>query len=116
MEEHLTSLCRVIQKARTESGLTQEKLAAEAGINPHTILDMENFRGNARLDTLYPVVRALRIDANEIFYPEVTHGSTLQQQLQREIAQCNDKEAALLLKICRAALDAMRNETSTSVE
>ena len=50
-----------IRESRRKLGLTQEQLAAKAGVRQRTISDIEN-AGNARLDTVMRVLAALDLE------------------------------------------------------
>ena len=45
------------------------------------------------MNILYPLVRVLRIDPNEIFYPETVADSSVKHQLRALIENCSDEEA-----------------------
>ena len=66
--EYTHILGDAIKTAREDEGLTQAELAEKAGIDSRTILNIENYHGNPKMQVLYPLIRALEIDANEIFY------------------------------------------------
>ena len=40
-----------------------------------TVLNIENYKGNPKMEVLYPLVRALKMDSREIFYPEILQDS-----------------------------------------
>lgn len=50
-----------IRERRRRLGLTQEQLAAKAGVRQRTVSDVEN-AGNARLDTVMRVLAALDLE------------------------------------------------------
>lgn len=39
-------------------------------IDARTVLNIENYKGNPKMEVLFPLIRALKIDPNLIFYPE----------------------------------------------
>lgn len=116
MPDYSSSLAKAVQERRASSGMTQDNLAMIADTNSRTILEIENGRGNPRLETLFPLIRALRIDANAVFYPELESGNKQQRQLQLEFAECSDEEAEMLLGICRAALTTMRSKEFATIK
>ena len=59
------------REARNGLGWTQSRVAEESNIDVRTVVNIENYRANPKLEVLWPFIRALRIDANEIFYPEL---------------------------------------------
>lgn len=51
-----------IRENRKRLGLTQEQLAAKAGVRQRTISDIESATGNARLDTVMRILAALELE------------------------------------------------------
>ena len=64
-------LAIAVREARTELGLSQEKLAETLNMDTRTILNIEAGRGNPKFEKLYPLVRNLNISADRIFYPPI---------------------------------------------
>lgn len=62
-------LAIAVREARTELGLSQEKLAETLNMDTRTILNIEAGRGNPKYDKLYPLITYLKIPADKIFYP-----------------------------------------------
>ena len=81
MQEYSRSLGDVIKRARGKLGLTQKEVADAADIDVRTVLTIENYKGNPKMEVLYPLVRALKIDAREIFNPEIQRESPALRQL-----------------------------------
>lgn len=75
MREFSKPLATTIKRARNALHLTQNQLAEKVGIDPRTILNIENCKGNPKTKVLYPLIRFLKVDANEIFSQRsgVTH-------------------------------------------
>ena len=67
MQEYSQRLADAIKKARLELGLTQEQVAEKSGTDVRTIINMEQGRGNPKLETLFPLIQTLKMDAREIF-------------------------------------------------
>lgn len=108
-------LSESVKKARIKMNLTQEQVGALADTNTRTISSIENGKSNTRMNILYPLIRALRIDPNEIFYPEMCVVSSVKHQLRVLINDCSEQEATLLLSTSEAILDAMRSKDDRSV-
>ncbi len=102
------SLGKVVRKARLARGLTQEQLAELIGIDQRTILNIENHKGNPKFELLFPLVRTLKIDPSEIFYPELQDNKPSLRQLQALLADCSEDEAQDLLALCQSALPIFR--------
>lgn len=70
MQDIKQNLANVVRKARTELGLSQEKLAELLNLDQRTILNIEAGRGNPKFEKLYPLITYLKIPADKIFYPD----------------------------------------------
>lgn len=92
MQEYSRSLGDVIKRARGKLGLTQNEVADAADIDVRTVLNIENYKGNPKMEVLYPLVRALKIDAREIFNPEIQRESPALRQLRLLIEECSEEE------------------------
>ena len=101
-------LADTVKKAREKSELTQIEVASIIGASEKTVLNLENYRGNPRFDVLYPLVRALHIDAHELFHPEKNRESFELHHLHAIIDECSDEEARELIPIVDAVLSISR--------
>ena len=77
MQEFSYPLGDAIKRARGELWLTQSQVAEKSGIDARTVMNIENYKGNPKMEVLYPLVRALKLDSREIFNPEMK-GKALQ--------------------------------------
>ncbi|EKD86858.1 MAG: DNA-binding protein [uncultured bacterium] len=59
-------LAKRIEQLRKEKGLTQEELAAKAGLHRAYFWDIENGR-NTSIKTAYKIARALGVKLSELF-------------------------------------------------
>ena len=59
MDKIRENLGIVVREAREKTGLTQSELSEKLGLGDKTILNIENFRGNPKFDSLYPLVNFL---------------------------------------------------------
>ncbi len=105
MDKIKQNLGVVIREAREKAGLTQSELSEALGLGDKTILNIENFRGNPKFDSLYPLVNFLKIPGDKLFYPEITENEPNKKQLLIEITACTDQEAAELLRVFRYMLE-----------
>ena len=99
MKEYVQSIGDAFKKARSEQGLTLEAVAEKSGVDIRTVINIEQYRGNPKLENLYPLVRTLKLDVREIFYPEMKQASPSIQQLRFLIEECSEKEAATLIPV-----------------
>lgn len=105
-----------MREARRRAKLSQAELAEMLDIGLRTVVDIENYRSNLTMETLYPLVTTLHIDPADIFYPDhadATSGAAA--ELVAKLTTCTEEEAILLNEICEAALRALRNPNAYSV-
>ena len=116
MHDYSRSLGVAVRKARKELGLTQVKLAEMTGIDSRTIIKIEGCEGNPMLENLYPLIRVLKIDPWEVFYPELQQRDAAFRQLQLLLKECSDEEIASLLPIYQVALSVLKSKDTIQVE
>lgn len=93
-----------VLRARGLSKLTQSQVAAMMGKDTRTVLNIEKYEGNPKLEVLYPLVRSLKIDPREIFYPEAQLDSPSVRRLRMLIDSCNEKDAEKLIPVVESML------------
>ena len=54
MQDYTKSLGSAVKQARDNLGYTQARVAELADIDVRTVLNIENFKGNPKLEVLYP--------------------------------------------------------------
>ena len=108
MNDVKQNLASTIREARTELGLSQEKLAENLGLDTRTILNIEAGRGNPKFEVLYPLITYLKIPADTIFYPDTESQQPNLQKLLTTLKDCTDQEADALLPMVRYMLDLLR--------
>lgn len=59
------------KKARAAINLTQRQVAGRIGADARSVLNIENYKGNPKMQILFPPVRELQIDAREVFHPKM---------------------------------------------
>ena len=113
--DFIRALGDTVKKARKRLGLTQQKAAEVCSIDSRTILNIENYRGNPKMEVLFPLVRGLQIDSQEIFYPEMERDSPSIGQLRLVIADCTEQEAAALIPVVQSFLAAVRSNSAVKI-
>lgn len=116
MPEYSRPLGDAIKRARGKAGLTQNEVADAADIDVRTVINIENYKGNPKLEVLFPLVRALKIDSREIFNPEMQRESPALRQLRLLIEDCSEDEAAAIIPVFRSVLTAMRDQNATLIK
>ena len=116
MHEYSRPLGDAIKRARGKLGLTQNEVADKADIDVRTVLNIENYKGNPKMEVLYPLVHALKIDAREIFNPEMQRETPALRQLRLLIEDCSEEEAAAIIPVFKAVLTALRDKNATPIK
>ena len=104
-----------VKKAHKRLGLTQQKAAETCSIDSRTILNIENYRGNPKMEVLFPLVRGLQIDSREIFYPGKELESPNFSQLQCLLRDCTEQEIATLIPVVQSFLSAVRSNSAVQI-
>lgn len=116
MSEYSQSLGVVVRNARNKAGLTQDYLAEIMDVDVRTIINIEGGKGNPQMKVLYPLIRELNIDAQDIFYPERQIQSSSINQLRLMIEKCSEEDAEVLIPIINAVLSALHHPNARSVD
>ena len=98
-------LGNAVKSTRYQRGLTQLQVADMADIDVRTVMNIENYKANPKMEVLYPLVRALRIDARTIFTPELQREAPALQQLRLMVEECNEQEAESLIPVIESVSD-----------
>ena len=116
MQEYSRPLGDAIKRARGKLGLTQNEVADAADSYVRTVLNIEKYKGNPKIEVLYPLVHALKIDAREIFNPEISRESPSICQLRLLIEECSEEEAAAIIPVFQSVRSALRDKNATPIE
>ena len=116
MPEYSRPLGDAVKRARGKLGLTQNEVADAIDVDARTVLNIENYKGNPKMEVLFPLIRALRIDAREIFTPEMQRESPALRQLRLLIEECSEAEAAVIIPVFEAVLNALRDQHAMPIE
>ena len=115
MPDYSMPLGVVIKSARKRMDLTQNEVADSIDVDVRTIINIENFKGNPKLEVLYPLIRSLKIDAREIFYPEMQRESPSLRQLRLLVEDCSEEEAATIIPVLQSVIAALRDKNATPI-
>ena len=116
MHDYSRPLGDAVKRAREKLDLTQNEVADLADVDVRTVLNIENYKGNPKMEVLYPLVRALKIDAREIFNPEIRRESPALRQLRVLIEECSEEEAAAIIPVFQSVLTALRDKNALPIE
>ena len=116
MTEYSRPLGDTVKQARTRMKLTQNEVAELIDVDSRTILNIENYKGNPKMEVLHPLVRILKIDAREIFTPEILRDSPSLRQLRILVEDCDEQEAAAIIPAVRAILEVLRSKDAQSIK
>ncbi len=104
MLDHTQEFGKIVRNRRIELGLTQNQVAEQIDVDVRTVLNIENHKGNPKMEVLFPLIRALKIDANSIFYPELSENQSSTFQFQVLLSQCSEHELQALLAVCQTVI------------
>ena len=116
MQVYSKPLGDAVKRARGEQNLTQSQVAEAANIDVRTVLNIENYKGNPKMEVLYPLVRVLKMDSREIFYPEILQDSSVIRRLRLLVAECSEEEAAALIPVIESVLSVIRSDRATQIK
>ena len=116
MHDYSRPLGDAVKRARGKLDLTQNEVADLEDLDVRTVLNIENYKGNPKMEVLYPLVRALKIDAREIFNPEIRRESPALRQLRVLIEECSEEEAAAIIPVFQSVLTALRDKNALPIE
>ena len=116
MLDYLRSLGDAVRKARKAQGLTQHDVADLINVDVRTILNIENYRGNPKMQVLVPLIRALGIDPIEVFYPEISKEDDENRALRLLLAGCSKQETMVLAEINETVLSVLRTKNTIEIK
>lgn len=102
------SLGNAVKSTRYQRGLAQLQVADMADIDVRTVMNIENYKANPKMEVLYPLIRALRIDARSIFNPELQREAPALQQFRLMVEERSEQEAEALIPVIESVLSALR--------
>ena len=100
----------IVKEARARLDYTQVELAEIIDKSERTIIKIEQGEDNLRLDSLFPLIRTLKIDPRELFYPEAKQEKPSVQALRYMIEDCSEEDAAALIPVIQAYLKAIKGK------
>ena len=104
-----------VKRTRKRLDLTQNEVADSIDVDVRTIINIENYKGNPKLEVLYPLIRSLKIDPREIFYPEMQRESPALRQLRLLVEDCSEEEAATIIPVLQSVIAALRDKNATPI-
>lgn len=116
MHDYSRLLGDAVKRARGRLDLTRNEVADMADVDVRTVLNIENYKGNPKMEVLYPLIRVLKIDAREIFNPEIRRESPALRQLRVMIEECSEEEAAVIIPVFQSVLTALRDKNALPIE
>ena len=101
----MNTLGQIIKDARQAAGLTQDELAEQTGITTRYIMAIENESRQPSMKVLFQLIRALKISADTIFYPEIQRTDKKKEHLIHMVQLCDERETTVATATIRALLD-----------
>lgn len=116
MPEYAQLLGNAVKTARGKMELTQLAVANSIDIDCRTVLNIENNKGNPKMEVLYPLIRTLHIDPWDVFYPEMQRQSPSICQLRLLVEECTESEAKAMIPIIHAVLNVLRSSDAVHIK
>ena len=116
VEEYFRPLGNSVKKARNKLGYLRKQVADLINADERTIMSIEVYKANTTTEVLYPVIRVSRIDAREIYKPEIERDSLVHHQLQTLLADCSEEETATLVPVCQSVLTALWSRHGAAIQ
>ncbi len=106
MANHKPCLPR-LSEISDKLGYQKKYLSEKTALNGCSTLATYS-HGNPKMQVLYPLIRSLGIDANEVFYNRECQGSTKLHKLELLLANCSEEEIEALIPVCESVFAAIR--------
>ena len=116
MWDYRRSLADIVNRARTQKGLTKRYVSEIIGTDARTISNIEKCKSNTTLDVLCPLLELLDIDPREALRPSMPQESRSHFRFRELIENCTEQEAATLLSVCEAVLSTLRSQSSDDIK
>ncbi len=113
MSEYSVNLGHAVYEKRKQLRMTQAELAERTEVTEQTIRKIEHGDGNPQLDVLSSLITVLKIDPDQIFFPEKNSGENAKKQLGLLLADSPDEEVAELLPLVESLLKLIRHNQKT---
>jgi transcriptional regulator with XRE-family HTH domain len=100
---------RLVAANRKQAGMTQDALAAAAGLSVDMVSRIEAGATGARFGTIEKLAEALGVDAAELFTPELSPGARQRAALSNvtaRLASLSDRDLAWVSDVLDAVLRA----------
>lgn len=97
-----------VREAREKQLITQVELAEKLGLDVRTIINIENYRGNPKMEVLFPLIRELKIIPEQIFFPESTLEGKAERKILLELSDCSEQELEAIVTLIRSFKKAVR--------
>lgn len=105
MKKTMNIFGQIMKDARQAAGLTQDDLAEQSGITTRYILAIENENRQPSMKVLFKLIRALKISADTIFYPEIQHADKKREHIVHMIQLCDERDLQVVMATVKALLD-----------
>ncbi|MDL2324620.1 helix-turn-helix domain-containing protein [Ruminococcaceae bacterium OttesenSCG-928-A16] len=110
MQDDMIKIGGIFRAARDIKGMTQAGLAEVTGVDPRTIMDIENDKRFPTYEVLFKIIRILGISADQIFWPDKIKSTPEQEQIIREFLECSEWEQVVIMKTMRTLVRSLREE------
>lgn len=93
----LRALGLALKQARTQQGLSREKVGAIIGIEPRYLTNIENKGQHPSLDVFYRLVSYFHISVDQFFYAEESPAKgTMRRRIENKMDDMSEHELVIL--------------------
>ena len=110
MYDFSQSLGDVIRNGRNPAGLAQKEVSIILDMDYRTLQIIETYKGNPSMEKLYALIRFLKVDSQEIFYPDLVRHSPSINRQRLLLSDCTEDEADVLIPVILAVLSGLRKQ------
>lgn len=104
-ETSLKHLGACIRKARTDLGLTQEKLSEQSGVSLRHIANIEKGRMNPSYEIMRLLIGRLGISADILFHPDYSDQDSEFLQFMGKYNACSEEDRKILIRTLNCLSD-----------
>lgn len=112
MQSFARPLGDAAKKARAAINLTQRQVAGRIGADARSVLNIENYKGNPKMQILFPPVRELQIDAREVFHPKMGRKHHVIRHQCFAVEACDEALAEALLPVVESVLKILHEKNA----
>lgn len=101
----------ILKQERLRLGYTRDQIAERADIGIRYLIAIENDEKKPKFDVLYRLIRAVGLDPDKLFYPDLSGGEDESNRLIRLLQNCSDRDRKLIAAMIDTLVDTREKES-----